>query len=137
MAYWLNSLDWNMAIQLSPAAVAEVNRIRSKHPNPEARFRLGIAAGGCADWHYILTIDDQTTENDRSLTYDGIAIVVDAQSWASLDGLALDYSEDLMGGGFRFNNPNAATSCGCGNSFSVGSSGGEPHKTQSTPPFDL
>ncbi|MBD3880872.1 iron-sulfur cluster assembly accessory protein [Phormidium tenue FACHB-886] len=123
-----------MAIQLSPAAVAEVNRIRAKHPNPEARFRLGIAAGGCADWHYILTIDDQPTANDRSLTCDGVAIVVDAQSWAYLDGLALDYSEDLMGGGFRFNNPNAAASCGCGNSFSVSNPGGESHKTPSTAP---
>ena len=113
-----------MAIQLSPAAATEVNRMKSKYPNPNPQFRLGIAAGGCADWYYTLTIDSQIAPDDRALTCDGIAIVINAQSWAYLDGLTLDYSEDLMGGGFRFNNPNATASCGCGNSFSIGSSTG-------------
>jgi iron-sulfur cluster assembly protein len=111
-----------MAIQLSPAAMAEVNRIKSKYPDPKAQFRIGIAAGGCADWHYTLAIDAQTATDDRTLSCDGLAIVVNAQSWTYLDGLMLDYSEDLMGGGFRFQNPNATASCGCGNSFSVSGS---------------
>lgn len=106
-------------IHLSPAAVAEVNRIKSKHPNPEALFRLGIQSGGCADWYYTLELDEAIEAQDQVVTCDGIQLVMNTDTAKYLDGLHLDYTEDLMGGGFRFNNPNAANSCGCGNSFSV------------------
>lgn len=107
-------------IHLQPAARQEIQRIRSKHPNPEARFRLGVQPGGCAELSYTLGLDETVAPDDRTLDCEGIPIVIDHQSWLHLQGLSLDYSEDLMGGGFRFNNPNAVNSCGCGNSFSTG-----------------
>lgn len=109
-----------MTVHLSPAAIAEVNRIRSKHPNPAALFRLGVQTGGCAELYYTLSLEEAVSPSDRLLDCDGIQVAIEAQSWQYLDGLTLDYTEDLMGGGFRFDNPNAIGNCGCGNSFAVG-----------------
>lgn len=107
-------------IHLSQTAISEIQRIRSKQPHSTALFRLGIQAGGCADFYYTLSFDQDLASDDRIFNCDGIQVVIDAQSWRYLEGLNLDYSEDLMGGGFRFHNPNATSSCGCGNSFSIG-----------------
>ncbi|MBW4659369.1 MAG: iron-sulfur cluster assembly accessory protein [Drouetiella hepatica Uher 2000/2452] len=109
-----------MTVRFSPAAIAEVNRIRSKHSNPAALFRLGVQTGGCAELYYTFSLEEVVSPSDRLLDYDGIQVAIEAQSWQYLDGLTLDYTEDLMGGGFRFDNPNAISSCGCGNSFAVG-----------------
>ncbi|MBF2050797.1 MAG: HesB/IscA family protein [Leptolyngbya sp. IPPAS B-1204] len=106
-------------IHLSQAAIGEVQRMQSKCLDARARFRLGVQAGGCADWFYTLDLDPTTAPDDRVVDCDGIQVVIDSQSWTYLNGLSLDYSEDLMGGGFRFHNPNAVSHCGCGNSFSV------------------
>ena len=106
-------------IQLSQAAAQEIQRIQAKSTNPNALLRLVALAGGCADLYYSLSLSAQPETGDQVLACQGIQIAVAAQSWPDLDGLHLDYSEDLMGGGFRFNNPNATSICGCGNSFSV------------------
>jgi iron-sulfur cluster assembly accessory protein len=106
-------------IHLSQAAITEVNRIKSKFSNPDALFRLGVQSGGCADFYYTLTLDDTIAPEDQVIDCHTVRIVVDSASMAHLNGLTLDYTEDLMGGGFRFHNPNASSSCGCGNSFSV------------------
>lgn len=106
-------------IHLNDAALREIQRMQSKHPNSYTFFRLGIQSGGCAEFCYQLGLDAAAQPDDRTFDCGGIQVVVDPQSWPYLEGLSLDYSEDLMGGGFRFNNPNALSSCGCGNSFSV------------------
>ncbi|MFM7427475.1 MAG: HesB/IscA family protein [Elainella sp.] len=109
-------------IHLSQAAAQEVQRMRSKSANPDALFRLGIQSGGCAEFYYTLELADSASPDDQILQSEGIPIAVDSQSLPYLIGLNLDYSEDLMGGGFRFHNPNATSSCGCGNSFAITSS---------------
>ncbi|PSB14993.1 iron-sulfur cluster assembly accessory protein [filamentous cyanobacterium CCP1] len=106
-------------IHLSQAAIAEVNRIKSKRAQPEALFRLGIQAGGCADFYYTLELDETPIAEDCVITCGAVQVVVSSDSLKHLDGLTVDYTEDLMGGGFRFHNPNASSTCGCGNSFSV------------------
>ncbi|GAB4368629.1 MAG: iron-sulfur cluster assembly accessory protein [Elainellaceae cyanobacterium] len=106
-------------IHLSAAAIAEVNRIKSRYSNPEKRFRVGVKSGGCADLYYTMELDEAIATEDRVIDCNGIQVVIDPESAKYLDGLRLDYTEDLMGGGFRFHNPNAVSSCGCGNSFSV------------------
>ena len=68
---------------------------------------------------YTMQFDTQQDSNDRVYDYGQVKVVVDSLQLNYLNGLILDYSEDLMGGGFRFNNPNAKVACGCGNSFSV------------------
>jgi iron-sulfur cluster assembly protein len=115
------TIEWNTTamIHLSPAAVAEVRRIKSKHPHADAVVRLGVKTGGCADLYYVLELDEAIAARDHVQPYDGLQIVIDAASLDYVNGLKIDYSEDLMGGGFRFVNPNAASHCGCGNSFSL------------------
>jgi iron-sulfur cluster assembly accessory protein len=66
-----------------------------------------------------MTLDLAMRPDDQLFNCDGVQVVVDAQSISAIAGLTLDYSEDLMGGGFRFHNPNALQTCGCGNSFSL------------------
>jgi len=106
-------------IQLSQAAIAEISRLKAKQRNPQALFRLAIQPGGCFDLHYVLRFDDSTQPTDQILECKGLSVVVDPQSLSCIQGLAVDYSEDLMGGGFRFHNPSAIQHCGCGNSFSI------------------
>lgn len=106
-------------IHLSAAAVAEIHRLKARHSDPQALFRLKVEAGGCEDWHYTLMFDSHAEARDRTWSSQGVDFIVDAQSLIYLEELTIDYSEDLMGGGFRFNNSQAIASCGCGNSFSL------------------
>lgn len=118
-------------INLSPAAIREVQRLQRSQLSGEnssgyhtALFRLGIAPGGCCEFYYTLEFDSAKRDEDVMVECEGIGVVVDAQSWKHINDITIDYSEDLMGGGFRFHNPNAARVCGCGNSFSIGDTGG-------------
>lgn len=106
-------------IQLSSSAAHEVKRLKSKHQGSELRLRLGIQTSGCAGLSYAMGLDHQLQAGDLVYESEGIQIVVDDASSNYLAGLVIDYSEDLMGGGFRFHNPNAGQTCGCGNSFSL------------------
>lgn len=106
-------------IHLSKAAASEIRRLSSKQQNPNILFRLQVQPGGCSGLFYDMTFDEAVRLGDRVYECSGITIVVDAQSLNYINGITLDYSEDLMGGGFRFYNPNAIASCGCGNSFSA------------------
>jgi iron-sulfur cluster assembly protein len=106
-------------IQLSPTAAQEILRLRSRRSDPDLRLRLRVQATGCLGLLYGMEFDRQVGEEDRTYESNGVAIVIDADSLRQVDGLRVDYSEDLMGGGFRFHNPSAAQTCGCGNSFSL------------------
>lgn len=106
-------------INISKAALAEIRRLHSKHQSPETKLRLGVQRGGCAELYYTIDFDETTNFGDRVFECDDILVTVDADSIQHLANLTLDYSEDLMGGGFRFHNPNALESCGCGNSFRI------------------
>ncbi len=106
-------------IHLSVPAINEINRMSSRQSNPNILFRLQVQTGGCSGLFYNMTFDATVREGDRVYDCTGISVVVDAQSLNYISGLTLDYSEDLMGGGFRFHNPKALASCGCGNSFSL------------------
>jgi len=105
-------------IHLSPAAVSEIRRIKSKQ-QPKVLFRFAVKVGGCSGWFYDMFFDQVVKVGDQVFDLDGIQVVIDAESLNYINGLTLDYSEDLMGGGFRFHNPQAIATCGCGNSFSI------------------
>lgn len=106
-------------IHLSKAAVKEIIRLKTKQQNSNAMFRLGAKPGGCSKLTYTLEFDDTVQPEDRVYVCDGIQVVVASQNIHYLENLSLDYSEDLMGGGFRFHNPAITQSCGCGNSFTL------------------
>ena len=110
-------------IKLSQAAADEIQRLKSKQKQPKLLFRLAVKPGGCSGWFYDMSFNDEQalTDCDRVFTSKNIQVVLDAETLQHTQGLTIEYSEDLMGGGFRFYNPQAESVCDCGNSFSVNS----------------
>lgn len=85
--------------------------------NERAGIRLFVKSGGCSGYSYGMSIDDRELEGDRVFEDRGVRIVVDNRSFPLVDGAEIDYVENMMGGGFHVNNPNATSACGCGSSF--------------------
>lgn len=104
-------------INISPSAVTEVKRLMSQEQKEDAFLRLGVSTGGCSGMSYSMAIDDKPTDLDREFEFDGLKVRVDLKALMYLKGTHLDYENGLMGGGFKFSNPNAKRSCGCGSSF--------------------
>ena len=99
-------------IELSPAAAREIERWSQCRRLTGSYLRLAVKNGGCSGLHYHLELTDIAAENDRFYQSQGINILVDPDSDRYLQILKLDYSEDLMGGGFRFTNANTQNTCG-------------------------
>jgi iron-sulfur cluster assembly protein len=108
-----------MAMEISKAAIAEIKRMQAVSDRLESKFRVGFVSGGCENFYYTIDLIDSTSETERVYLVNGISVVIDTQQSEYLDRLKLDYSEDLMGGGFRFDNALATSICGCGNSFAI------------------
>jgi iron-sulfur cluster assembly protein len=106
-------------IQLTDIAKNEVKKLLANQGKPGSFLRLGVKGGGCSGLSYDVKLDDQIQEFDREFEVDGVKVVSDSKSLVYLDGMTIDFSTELVGGGFRFVNPNASGSCGCGTSFSV------------------
>jgi iron-sulfur cluster assembly accessory protein len=104
-------------IHLSPAAANEIQRLKASRQQPDSYFRLGVEPGGCSGLYYILDLCAMPLTGDRVCESQGISIVINEQSVPYLQDLKLDFAEDLMGGSFRFQNPNATATCGCALSF--------------------
>src|SRR5215472_2420246 len=99
----------------------EERRILMTQENAEDAFlRIAVSGGGCSGFQYGFSFDDQRNEDDFVFERDGVGIVVAEVSLGLLSGAEVDFVEDLMGASFQIRNPNAASSCGCGNSFSIG-----------------
>jgi iron-sulfur cluster assembly accessory protein len=104
---------------ITPTAAAKVNEIRDAEAiEGSMALRLRVVGGGCAGFSYDLYFDDPT-EVDRQIDIAGVKVVVDEMSLMYLVGTEIDYVEGLQGAGFKFNNPNVKSTCGCGSSFSV------------------
>lgn len=108
-------------IQISRAALQEIKRLQRRHRHEEATLRLEVVPGGCMDMHYLLSFTTSTDTSDYSLSHEGLDIAIPSSCVSFVEGLSIDYSEDLMGGGFRFQNPNASQTCGCSHSFMLDS----------------
>jgi iron-sulfur cluster assembly protein len=106
-------------INLTDSAVAEISKMMHDRGLAEAVVRFGVESGGCSGLQYSMDFDDQVRSDDTVFDTGGLKIVCDGKSLTFLDGLKVDFSTKLMGGGFKFENPNAAKSCGCGTSFRV------------------
>lgn len=93
--------------------------MRDRHGNPNLKIRMDVQPGGCLAWHYRLSLTEELQADDQRLVVQDLDVFIGADSQPYLSEVVVDYSEDLMGGGFRFQNSNAAQTCSCGNSFSV------------------
>ncbi|HEU4731988.1 MAG TPA: iron-sulfur cluster insertion protein ErpA [Kofleriaceae bacterium] len=106
-------------VMITPVAAAKVNEIRDAEGiETQMALRLRVVGGGCAGFSYDLYFDE-AVEVDRQFEIQGVKVVVDEMSLMYLVGTEIDYVEGLQGAGFKFNNPNVKSTCGCGSSFSV------------------
>ena len=115
---YLLGMDVNEQVALTPAAAARVAAIAARQ-GKAAILRLSVEGGGCAGFQYRFGLADQIEPDDKIATQDGVTLVVDETSLELVRGSAVDYVESLGGAAFQVTNPNAASGCGCGTSFSV------------------
>lgn len=100
-------------------AVSKVRALIDEEGNERLSLRVFVTGGGCSGFQYGFTFDDELAEDDTVVEREGVKLVVDPMSFQYLAGSEVDYLEGLEGSRFVINNPNAATTCGCGSSFSV------------------
>jgi iron-sulfur cluster assembly protein len=116
-------------IALTSSAAARVQRLLEDRQLAGHALRVFISGGGCSGMQYGMALEGQPREDDHRFGFDGVNVVVDPVSMGYLSGATIDYIDDLMGGGFKIENPNAVSSCGCGHSFKTerdgAASGGE------------
>ena len=106
-------------IVVTQAAASKFLSIIETDSNPGVSLRVFVTGGGCNGFSYGFTLDSDITPDDTLLQQCGMNLVVDSMSFAYLAGASVDYVEDLNGARFFVKNPNASSTCGCGNSFSV------------------
>ena len=107
-------------IVVTENAARRIALLKAQEHAESAFLRIAVSGGGCSGFQYGLSFDDQCNDDDFVFERDGIGVVVDEISLDLLNGAEVDFVEDLMGASFQIRNPNAASSCGCGNSFSMG-----------------
>ncbi len=106
-------------ITLSTNAVAKVKEIMAQQNPVPAGLRIGVVGGGCSGFQYSMNFENGAGAMDKVFDYDGLKLFVDATSLMYLSGVNVDYIETLEGAGFKFDNPNVKSTCGCGSSFNV------------------
>ncbi|MEQ8692211.1 MAG: iron-sulfur cluster insertion protein ErpA [Pseudomonadales bacterium] len=106
-------------IQFSDRAAAKVRTLIEAEGDEELRLRVFVTGGGCNGFSYGFTFDDDVAEDDAMVENEGVAMVIDSMSYPYLEGSEVDYVEDLNGSQFVVSNPNAQSTCGCGNSFAI------------------
>ncbi|MCY4128432.1 MAG: iron-sulfur cluster insertion protein ErpA [Gammaproteobacteria bacterium] len=109
----------NTDIHFSERAARKVHDLIVEEGDPDLKLRVFITGGGCNGFSYGFTFDDATADDDAVVERSGVLMVVDSMSYPYLAGAEIDYKEDLQGSQFVVNNPNASSTCGCGNSFAL------------------
>ena len=104
---------------LTETAIAKVKEIMAQQNPVPACLRVGVVGGGCSGFSYSMSFENGAGMMDKTFDFDGLKVYVDATSLMYLKGVNVDYVETLEGAGFKFDNPNVKSTCGCGSSFSV------------------
>jgi iron-sulfur cluster insertion protein len=104
---------------LTPQAVAKVREIMATQDPLPAGLRIGVVGGGCSGFQYSMAFENQAGMMDKVFRFDDLKVFVDATSLMYLNGCIVDYVETLEAAGFKFENPQVKSTCGCGSSFSV------------------
>lgn len=108
-----------MSVTLTERAVEKVKEIlETQEPKP-AGLRIAVVGGGCSGFSYSMAFENTPNMLDKTYKYEGLKVFIDQASLLYLDGARVDYVETLEGSGFKFENPNVKSTCGCGSSFSA------------------
>ena len=113
------STTQTLDLSLTEGAAAQLKKLMARDQRPGCALRIAVADGGCSGYSYKLDLDNQRRPNDLVLERDGIMVYIDNDSAPYLAGTVIDFVGGLYGGGFKFTNPNATATCGCGTSFSA------------------
>ncbi|PWC32634.1 iron-sulfur cluster assembly accessory protein [Azospirillum sp. TSO35-2] len=111
-------------VTLTDAAVSTLEQVLAKSGGAAAGLRIAVTDGGCAGLKYQMGLEAAASGDDTVLSFGAVTIFVDATSQPFLSGVVVDFVEGIEGSGFKFDNPNATSSCGCGKSFSAGGEAG-------------
>ena len=106
-------------VTVTDYAAQKIKSMLDEQGHPEYGLRVGIAGGGCSGFQYKLAFEEREDEMDQVVEENGVKIFVDAKSCLYLSGATLDFQDGLMGAGFKIDNPNARSTCGCGESFNI------------------
>lgn len=109
----------NANITVTEGAVARLKSVMKADGKENYILRMSVEGGGCSGMTYKMEFEDKKLEFDKTFESNGLTIVCDLKSWLYLQNVEIDYSEDLLNGGFKIKNPNAERTCGCGTSFSA------------------
>lgn len=115
----MNQISETPPLSMTPAAAARVLDLARAENRADLMLRLAISGGGCSGFSYAFSLDAEQTADDRVFEFHGAKLVVDETSLDLLKGSVVDFVDDLMAKSFRVLNPNAASTCGCGTSFSL------------------
>ena len=108
-----------MPIHVTDTAAREVRRVLESQQKQGWGLRVGVKGGGCSGLSYTMDVAESAGPHDQVFEFEGAKIFCDPKSYLFLNGLTLDFTTELMGGGFKFINPNATKTCGCGTSFTA------------------
>ncbi|MEM4287274.1 MAG: iron-sulfur cluster insertion protein ErpA [Candidatus Caldarchaeum sp.] len=106
-------------LKVTERAAKKIAQLIKEENNDKLALRIYVTGGGCAGFRYGMALDENVYEDDVVVEAHGVKVVVDSFSAQFLEGSEIDYVEDVMGSGFSINNPNVASTCGCGHSFSM------------------
>ena len=106
-------------VQLTTKAVEKVREILDTQEPKPAGLRISVVGGGCSGFSYSMAFENTPNMLDKTYNYEGLKVFIDQASLLYLDGAEVDFVESLEGSGFKFNNPNVKSTCGCGSSFSA------------------
>ena len=106
-------------LNMTPSAITKVREIMATQDPIPAGLRVGVVGGGCSGFQYSMAFENQPGMMDKVFTYDGLKVFIDATSLMYLNSCVVDYVETFEAAGFKFENPNVKSTCGCGSSFSV------------------
>jgi iron-sulfur cluster insertion protein len=106
-------------INLTDNAILKLEQLLGQDENPNAKIRIYVQGGGCSGFQYGFAIEDESQEDDFVITEGNVNVLIDPISFGYLEGITVDYKSDLQGERFAIQNPKAASTCGCGSSFSI------------------